>query len=128
MTDLKFYLLDKIKSAPPTNPVREIDLVNCGFDTPCVVQEALDDLKYLKYIESPFCSDILVTTSEGNIAFEKSQQERKQDAEKKRQQSFDNKISIASVLVPAITFILGLVVEHFTDCVSFLIEFFKSLS
>lgn len=127
MTDLKFYLLDKIKSAPPTNPIREIDLVNCGFDTPCAVQEALDDLKYLKHIESPFGSDKLTTTPLGNKAFEDAQQERKQDAENKCQQRFNNKIAIATVLVPLVVFILGVIVEHHTQIASITIAFFKSL-
>ena len=128
MTDLKFYLLDKIKSAPPTNHIREIDLWNSGFAHPSIIQDAIEDLKHSKYIESPFGSDKLTTTRLGNKAFEDATYERKQEAKQERQQSFDNKISVASVLVPAITFVLGVIVEHYTQIASILIAFFKSLS
>lgn len=36
----------------------------------------------------------------------------KQDAEKERERRFQKKIAIAQVLVPLITFILGILVEH----------------
>lgn len=45
--------------------------------------------------------------------------------ERKRQQRFQNKVSVASVLVPFITFILGLIVEHFGNIVGSLFSLFK---
>lgn len=36
-----------------------------------------------------------------------------QQAKQERQQRFENKISVANVLVPLFTFVLGLIVEHF---------------
>ena len=41
----------------------------------------------------------------------------KQDAEKERERRFQKKIAIAQVLVPLITFILGIVVDHFSDLI-----------
>ena len=39
----------------------------------------------------------------------------KQDAEKERERRFQKKIAIAQVLVPLITFILGILVEHLSS-------------
>lgn len=41
----------------------------------------------------------------------------RQQAEDKAQQRFQNKISVLQVLIPAVTFVLGLVVEHLTGVV-----------
>ena len=41
----------------------------------------------------------------------------KSQTESKRQQRFQNKISILNVLVPFITFFLGIVVEHYVNIV-----------
>lgn len=35
-----------------------------------------------------------------------------QQAKNERQQRFDNKISVLSVLIPLITFIIGVLIEH----------------
>lgn len=40
-----------------------------------------------------------------------------EQAEQKAQQRFQNKISVLQVLVPAVTFVLGLIVEHFTGLI-----------
>lgn len=48
------------------------------------------------------------------------EQESKQDADKKAQQRFQNKILVAQALVPVITFILGLLVEHFSGVLKWL--------
>lgn len=47
------------------------------------------------------------------LAADQAAKERaKQDAEKERERRFQKKIAIAQVLVPLITFILGILVEH----------------
>lgn len=49
------------------------------------------------------------------LAADQAAKERaKQDAEKKRERRFQKKIAIAQVLVPFITFILGVLAEHFS--------------
>lgn len=45
-------------------------------------------------------------------------------AEHKRQQRFQNKVSVASVLVPLVTFILGLITEHFGNIIGGLFSLF----
>lgn len=50
------------------------------------------------------------------------EQKLQEDAAAKRQQRFQNQISVASVLVPLITFILGLLMEHFCGVLEFLMS------
>lgn len=54
-------------------------------------------------------------------AFEQEHQEK---AKAERQQRFENKISVASVLVPLITFFLGLVVEYYAGVVGLVVSLF----
>lgn len=78
------------------------------------------ECKYLLEDLGVFC----VITTLGNdelSAFEKSCQEY---TDKKRQQRFDNKIAIASVLIPLITFILGLFVEHWAGIAQWFLSLF----
>jgi len=56
-------------------------------------------------------------TVPGKNALAEFEDEAHQRAENKKQQRFQNKVSVAQVLVPAITFILGLIVEHTTGIV-----------
>lgn len=58
-----------------------------------------------------------IITSAGQDALLEFEQERDKQTEQKRQQRFQNQVSIAQVLVPLITFILGLVVEHYAGLV-----------
>ena len=51
------------------------------------------------------------------------QDSRRKEAEDNRQQRFQNQVSVAQVLVPFVTFLLGLVVEHYSGLVSGLAEF-----
>ncbi|MEL4862204.1 hypothetical protein AAEU42_13225 [Pseudoflavonifractor phocaeensis] len=58
----------------------------------------------------PLCSIILAPHGEDVLAeFEQRHEEK---AKEERQKQFENKVSLASVLVPVITFVLGLVIEH----------------
>lgn len=54
-----------------------------------------------------------VITELGKDALADFEKERNKEAEHKRQQRFQNKVSVASVLVPLITFFIGVAVEHF---------------
>ena len=69
--------------------------------------------------------DTFVITEAGKDALSKFEQELNKEAEHKRQQRFQNKISVASVLVPLITFFLGLIVEHFVPIVGWFFSLFK---
>lgn len=53
-----------------------------------------------------------VITIPGRVALQEFEQRLEDHRKQARQQSFQNKVSVASVLVPAVTFILGLIVEH----------------
>ena len=61
-------------------------------------------------------------SDKGKAALEAMKEVRRKEAEDKRQQRFPNQISVAQVLVPLVTFVLGLVVEHYAGLVSGLAE------
>lgn len=62
-------------------------------------------------------------TRKGEDALSEFEQDRQKQAEDKRQRRFQNQVSVAQVLVPFVTFLLGLVVEHYSGLVSGLAEF-----
>lgn len=53
------------------------------------------------------------------------EEEHHQQAKTERQQRFQNKVSVASVLVPFVTFLLGLIIEHWVGVVQLALSFFK---
>lgn len=63
-------------------------------------------------------------TPAGREALERFEQCRDDRAQQKRQQRFQNKISVASVLIPLVTFFLGILVEHFGHIIGFFIGLF----
>ena len=71
------------------------------------------------------CDESYTLSSKGEDALAAYDQMVKDKAENKRQQRFDNKIAIATVLVPLITFVLGLVVEHFSGIMSLFFSLFS---
>ena len=54
---------------------------------------------------------------------ERFEKHRADEAQNKSQQRFQNKVSIAAILVPFITFILGILFEHFVGAVNALVLF-----
>ena len=124
MTDLKFALLDMLYHTVPTKPLTKIDLLNSGHDKVYNIEAALKDLMTQSYISATYGSDTVKITSTGRIAYEAAKEERQQQTKNERQQRFDNKISVASVLIPLITFVLGLTVEHFSGLVAWLVSLF----
>ena len=50
--------------------------------------------------------------------------ELKEHTDQKKQQRFSNKVAVASVLVPSVTFILGVIVEHYAGIVSLIASLF----
>ena len=122
--DFEFLILEKLYSSPQ----REIDqskLFNLDKSSINEIYTALKDLVDSKWIKRITGSTKYKLTSSGVAAYKQLKQERNQDSEKKRQQRFDNKISIASILIKLITFILGLLVEHYAGLVEFLIKLFS---
>ena len=63
-------------------------------------------------------------TSKGRRALEEFENHCQDEAKKESQQRFDNKIAILNVLVPLVTFILGLLVEYFTGVVNLICKLF----
>lgn len=69
------------------------------------------------------CLKQAIMPSLGEDVISEFEQKREQQAKDERDRRFNQKISIAQVLVPLVTFILGLVVEHYSGLVSALSEF-----
>lgn len=57
-------------------------------------------------------------TLKGEDALSEFEKTHRKEAEDKRQRRFQNQVAVAQVLVPLITFILGLVVEHYAGLIS----------
>ena len=69
-------------------------------------------------------ADTLSITDEGRLALAAMNQELDEKAERKKQQSFQNKLSVANILVPFVTFFLGVMVEHWSGLVDLVIKLF----
>lgn len=69
-------------------------------------------------------ADTISITDEGRLALAAMNQELDEKAERKKQQSFQNKLSVANILVPFVTFFLGVVVEHWSGLVDLVIKLF----
>ena len=123
MTDLKYSILGVIYSSRPRQESK-INLINRHFDTPESTDYAIKELIEAKFIMPILGSDKVELTPLGATAYEQANEERKSQAEQKRQQRFDNKISVASVLVPLVTFFFGIIVEFKIKIVDWLIALF----
>lgn len=125
MTDLKFAILGVLYNSPfrTESQTTISNLVSIGKPTPA--KYAFAELESKGYIVPELGSDKVKLTDKGAIAYELEEEERKEHSKKQRQQRFQNKVSVANVLVPAITFILGLIVENLVNVVSWLIALFR---
>ena len=92
---------------------------------PTPAKYALHELESKGYIEPVPFSDKVKLTDKGAIAYELEEEERKDHSDQQRQQRFQNKISVASVLIPAVSFICGLIVESYFQVVGLLIALFR---
>lgn len=126
MTDLKYNILGFLYHSD-NRETQEIAVYNQRFDNVDDVGIAIDDMlkSVPPLIVKPVGKNTLKLTSHGNVAYELEKEIRYNDACKKRQQRFDNKVSIASILVPTITFFIGLIVEHCTQVIDLVISLFK---
>ena len=86
---------------------------------PCYDEKRRETLRKNGYIWTPsvgFFDSQLRTyalTDSGRAAASEAKEKRNKEAADKAQQRFQNKISVAQVVVPVVTFILGLLVEHY---------------
>ena len=69
-------------------------------------------------------ADTISITDEGRLALAAMNQELDEKAERKKQQSFQTKLSVANILVPFVTFFLGVMVEQWSGLVDLVIRLF----
>lgn len=124
MTDLKYSILGVLYSNQPRRESRA-NLIKCHFDTPVATGYAINELIEAKLVVPVLGSDKVELTPLGANAYEQANEERRNQTDQKKQQRFDNKISVASVLVPLITFFLGIIVEFQANIVEWLLAIFK---
>ena len=100
-----------------------------GVDLLSYNQEEKEMIAFL--LSQEFCqkpaslNQTTIYASQRGKAYLHSQEEMiKQNAKNERQQRFENKISILSILIPLITFILGILVEHWIGFVDFFVSLF----
>ena len=124
MTDLKYSILGVLYSKEPRQE-STINLINRHFAAPASTSHAIDELIEAKLVKPFQGSDIVELTSLGATAYEQANEERKNQAEQKRQQRFNNKMSVATALVPLITFFLGIIVESQVNIIDWFLAFFE---
>jgi hypothetical protein len=124
MTDLKYSILGVLYSREPRQESTS-NLIKLHFDTPAATDHAIEELIAANFIKPLLGSDKVEITPSGANAYEEASDVRQSQSEQKIQQRFDNKISVATVLVPLITFFLGIIVESQADIVGWLLSFFK---
>ena len=85
------------------------------------------DKKYLviSSVEENLLPREWIITAHGLDALSEFEQCRNEQTQKKRQQRFENKISVLNLLIPLITFFLGLIIENRCGIVRFLISLFQ---
>lgn len=105
-------------------------LVNLSKNQPLPYSDISESksLKDKEFIEPKLTGSLIAVyfiTTIGKDAMLQFEQRREEQAKNERQQRFQNKIAVATVLVPLVTFVLGLVVEHFSGIVSFFLSLFQ---
>ncbi len=96
---------------------------------PSYTSERIEELYREGYITRGFDVEdgglvgVYFISDKGRALLQHIEKTRRADAEAKRQQRFKNQVSVAQVLVPAVTFILGLIIEHYAGLISLLSEF-----
>lgn len=63
-------------------------------------------------------------TPRGEDALAEFENITQQKAENERRQRFDHKMQILNVVVPLITFIIGLLIEHFSGIINWIVSLF----
>lgn len=112
--------------------IRILEMTKTGVDLyslPDEDQEVLlflaNDCKYCQQRGNRMIETFYVITEKGSAVLEQFYKDRNKEAEEQRHRRFQDKISIAQVLVPAVTFILGLIVEHFSGIAGLFFQLFR---
>ena len=124
MTDLKYSILGVLYSNE-SRQESKTTIFNLNFDTPISTCYAINELLADGFVKPVLGTDRIALTHLGATAYEQAKDDRKHQAEQKRQQRFENKISVASVLVPLITFFLGIFVEFQVNIVDWFLSLFR---
>lgn len=69
-------------------------------------------------------SGLIVITESGKAKLSEAEEAAEQKAKEESQRKFQNKVSVAQVLVPAVTFILGLIVEFRIGIIGVILQVF----
>lgn len=125
MTDLKFNILKILYESNSRRELNRYEIMHSVSDDPNLIKKALEELESTRFIKNLTCSEVFKLTPEGAIIFEQIKEEREKEAKKESQQRFDNKISVVSLLIPLVTFIIGLIVEHYSHPVSLILLLFS---
>ena len=123
MSELEFAILKTIYTQPNKQAHRQV-LFTIDNKLINEIKSAVDDLVILGIIEFNVCSNKYNLTKDGLAIFRLAKKEREQIAKQEKQQRFNNNVSVANLLVPLVTFILGILIEHFADFISFIFSFF----
>ncbi len=125
MDDLDFAILEFLFNSPRHESDTKA-LYDQNFDSFGNVKTALDDMLNADdpYIARCVGKEAFFVTKTGIKAYKLEKEIRKHHAEQQKQQRFQNKISVASVLVPTITFFCGLIVESCFRIVDWVIALF----
>lgn len=100
-------------------------------DGPTEMIRYLTNQGYIHVLENTVSPGMIIfptaweITVKGISALSEFEEVRRKESEDKRQQHLQNQIAIAQVLVPLITFILGLVVEHFSGIVGIIAQILR---
>lgn len=117
MLNNKEYNLLKTFCSPNPAPKNQEDLQRF---------QSFIDRKYLliSSVEENLKPSEWIITARGLDALSEFEQEHNKQAQEKRQQRFQNKISVLNLFVPLITFILGLIVESQYSIFDYFISLF----
>jgi len=116
MTDHQAEILELTVSGVDRNALSEDDRF--------VLSYLSRELNYCEPENNELANTVYFITQRGETALSQFKKERDKEAEDKQQKRLENQISIARILVDAVIFILGLVVEYRTGVVSFIFQLF----
>ena len=104
-------------------------LLTCGLADPkpngTADKQRLKHLLAENYISGQLTSYGKISlTPKGQIRLDELTDKSEEKAENKAQQRFENKISVLNLLIPLVTFALGVVVEHYVSIVDWFFTLF----
>lgn len=128
--DIILFLVDE-KIAAPRVDIEE-GLYVLTENGKCVLEEHRRKVRAARIETERQLRELREHEEEKRIARLEQQQKESKEAEQKarneakqeKQQRFENKIAIANLLVPIVTYLLGILTEHFAGIVELIVQFF----